>query len=55
MKYTANTPILLDGDRYEEGDAIELTDKQAKALGDKVTPLTTKLAKAEKPDANQNT
>lgn len=37
MKYTANTPILLDGDRYEEGDAIELTDKQAKALGDKVT------------------
>lgn len=38
MKYTATTPVLHDGERYEEGDSIELTDKQAKRLGAKVTP-----------------
>lgn len=48
MKYTANTPILLDGERYEEGETIELSDKQAKALvGDKVTPVATKATKAD--------
>ncbi|HQR97581.1 MULTISPECIES: hypothetical protein [unclassified Polaromonas] len=46
MKYTANTPILHDGERYEEGDPIELTDKDAKRLGAKVTPA--KPAKEEK-------
>lgn len=36
--YIAKTPILLDGDTYAEGDPIELTDKQAAALGQAVEP-----------------
>jgi hypothetical protein len=31
--YLAKTPILFDNEYYAEGDQIELTDKQAKALG----------------------
>ena len=34
--HTAKTPILHDGEHYAEGDPIELTAKEAKALGDKV-------------------
>ena len=32
------TPILLDGNRVEPGDIVELTDKEAAALGDHVSP-----------------
>lgn len=35
-----STPLLLDGDRYEPGDVVELTESQAQGLD--VT-----LAKAE--------
>lgn len=53
MKFTVNTPILHDGDRYEEGDPIELTEKQAKVLGDKVTAASPKLTKAEQAAADK--
>lgn len=53
MKFTANTPILHDGERYEEGDPIELTEKQAKALGDKVSAVAPKLTKAEQAAADK--
>jgi hypothetical protein len=36
-EYTVVTPILLDGDRYEPGDSILLTDDQAKEIGREVT------------------
>ncbi|MFZ5474148.1 MAG: hypothetical protein ACOZBV_09455 [Pseudomonadota bacterium] len=32
------TPLLLDGERAEPGDIVELTDKEAAALGDHVSP-----------------
>ena len=31
-KYTCLTPIKFEHERYEEGDEIELNDKQAKPL-----------------------
>lgn len=40
--YVAATPILFNGDLYQEGDEIELDAKQAKALGGKVAPATAK-------------
>lgn len=38
------TPILLDGDRAEPGDIVELTDKEADALGDHVSPAAADAA-----------
>jgi len=39
MKYIAKTPIKFNADdRYEEGDEIELNDKQAKPLLAQVPP-----------------
>ena len=40
------TPILLDGDRAEPGDIVELTDKEAAALGDHVSPAAADAASA---------
>lgn len=43
------TPILHDGERYEPGAAIELTDKEADRLGAHVTAVpAVKPAKAAK-------
>jgi len=33
-----HTPILLDGDRYESGEPIELTEAQAKGLDVRPVP-----------------
>jgi hypothetical protein len=35
------TPILHDGERYDEGAEILLTDKEAAGLGDHVIPIAT--------------
>lgn len=40
--YVATTPILHDGDFYDEDDEIELDAKAAKALGGKVAPVKAK-------------
>lgn len=40
------TPILLDGNRAEPGDIVELTDKEAAALGDHVSPAAADAANA---------
>ena len=40
------TPILFDGERFEPGDVVELTDKEAAALGDHVSPAAADAAKA---------
>ena len=32
------TPLLLDGERAEPGDIVKLTDQEAAALGDHVSP-----------------
>jgi hypothetical protein len=37
-----NTPILLDGDRYEPGEFIELTEAQAHGLDVRPVPALTK-------------
>lgn len=47
------TPILLDGDRAEPGDIVDLTDKEAAGLAGYVSPvavMTTKpVSEPEKP------
>lgn len=40
------TPILLDGNRNEPGDIVELTDNEAAALGDHVSPAAADAANA---------
>ncbi len=30
-------PLLYDGERYEPGDIVELTEKEAAALGEHIT------------------
>ena len=40
------TPLLLDGVRAEPGDIVELTDKEAAALGDHVSPAAADAANA---------
>lgn len=37
-----STPILHDGQRYEPGEEVELTAKEAKRLGDRVAAATAK-------------
>ena len=39
-KFSVKTPVRLDGDDYAPGESIELTAKQAAAMGeDVVTPI----------------
>jgi len=45
--YLAKTPILFDHELYAEGDPIELTDKQAKALGNDKVELAPPAAKGK--------
>ena len=40
------TPLLLDGERAEPGDVVELTDKEAAALGSHVSPAPADAADA---------
>ena len=40
------TPLLLNGERAEPGDIVELTDKEAAALGDHVSPAAADAASA---------
>ncbi len=40
------TPLLLDGERAEPGNIVELTDKEAAALGDHVSPAAADAASA---------
>lgn len=40
------TPLLLNGERAEPGDIVELTDKEAAGLGDHVSPAAADAASA---------
>jgi len=48
--FTVKSPILHDGEKYEPGDQIELSPKQAEAMPWAVSPV----GKKEKPAANGN-
>jgi hypothetical protein len=57
-KFYAKTPIKFGGERYAEGEPIELSDKQAKPLLATGAISTEAPARAEdveaKPDAKKN-
>ena len=40
------TPLLLNGERAEPGDIVKLTDQEAAALGDHVSPAAADAANA---------
>ena len=40
------TPILFDGERFEPGDVVELTDKEAAGLAGHVSPAAAVAANA---------
>ncbi|MDO5940634.1 hypothetical protein [Burkholderia cepacia] len=43
------TPILLNGERAEPDEVVQLTDKEAEALGDHVSPAADEAGDDSKP------